>query len=206
MLREGLRAILERCEQFEVVGEASDGRAAVKLARAVKPDVVVMDVVMAGMNGIEATHQILSENSKTKVVALSIYSYARYVVNILEAGASGYVLKVAAHDCLLEAVQSVVAGRSYLSPEITGTLVDRYRSGRERTAGVSCGVILGSREREVLQLVAEGKTSVEIALLLYIAPKTVETHRHNIMRKLDIHSVAELTKYAIREGLTAVEP
>jgi DNA-binding NarL/FixJ family response regulator len=127
MLRDELRAILEPHEHFEIVGEGADGEAAVRLVRALRPEVVLMDVVMPGMNGIEATHQIVSENSQTKVIALSVYSDARYVMNMLEAGASGYVLKIAAHDHLLEALKEVLAGRSYLSPEVAGTVLDRKR-------------------------------------------------------------------------------
>jgi two-component system NarL family response regulator len=158
-----------------------------------------MDVVMPGMNGIEATHRIVSENPTTKVVALSVYTDKRYVTKMLEAGASGYVLKVAAHERLLEAIRAVMRGRTYLSPEIAP-----LASAREASPG-SAFRALGSREREVLQLVAEGKTSLEIAQLLHIAPKTVETHRQNIMRKLEIHRLADLVKYALREGLTSLD-
>jgi DNA-binding NarL/FixJ family response regulator len=199
MLRDGLRAIITLSEEFEVVGEASDGRGAIELASSLRPDVVVMDVVMPGMNGIEATHRITSENPGTKVVALSVYADKRYVAKMLEAGASGYVSKVAAHGLLLEAIRVVLQGGTYLSPEISPAA-----SSRETSPG-SALQELGSREREVLQLVAEGNTSLEIAKLLHIAPKTVETHRQNIMRKLQINRLADLVKYALREGLTSLD-
>jgi DNA-binding NarL/FixJ family response regulator len=199
MLRDGLRAIVDLNEEFEVVGEAADGRRAVELAAALRPDVVVMDVVMPGMNGIEATHQILGESPDTKVVALSVYSDERYVAKMLEAGASAYVLKVAAHGLLLEAIREAMRGGIFLSPEIA-------HLGRDRQPSPGSAFrALGSREREVLQLVAEGRTSPEIAALLHIAPKTVETHRQNIMRKVGIHRLADLVKYALREGLTSLD-
>jgi DNA-binding NarL/FixJ family response regulator len=200
MLRDGLRAIIDSNPALEVVGEAADGRTAIELASAFRPDVVVMDVVMPGMNGIEATHRIVSESPATKVVALSIYADKRYVAKMLEAGASAYVLKAAAHGLLLEAIRVVMRGGVYLSPEI-GPLADDGRPPAD-----SAFRSLGSREREVLQLVAEGKTSLEIAALLHIAVKTVETHRQNIMRKLGIHRLADLVKYALREGLTSLDP
>jgi two-component system NarL family response regulator len=202
MLRDGLRAIIDMTDEFEVVGEAFDGRSAIDLAAALRPDVVVMDVVMPGMNGIEATHRIVSENPKTKVVALSVYTDRRYVANMLEAGAAAYVLKVAAHGCLLDAIRTVLQGRTYLSPEVSGAASDLHAPG---ASGESAFRALGAREREVLQLVAEGRTSAEISHLLHISLKAVETHRHNIMRKLEIHRLANRVKYAIREGLTALD-
>lgn len=199
MLRDGLRMIVNLNEEFEVVGEASDGRKAIELASALRPDVVVMDVVMPGMNGIEATQQILTESPETKIVALSVYTDKRYVARMLEAGATGYVLKVAAHGLLLEAIRVVMQGGVFLSPEIAHLASERQGSSD------SVFRTLGSREREVLQLIAEGKTSLEIAALLHIAPKTVDTHRQNIMRKLGIHRLADLVRYALREGLTSLE-
>jgi DNA-binding NarL/FixJ family response regulator len=199
MLRDGLRAIVDLNEEFEVVGEAADGRTAIELASRLRPDVVVMDVVMPGMNGIEATHRILAESPDTKVVALSVYTDKRYVAKMLEAGAAGYVLKLAAHGLLLEAIRTVLRGGIFLSPEIA-PLADEISPAPD-----SALQALGSREREVLQLVAEGRTSPEIAALLHIAPKTVETHRQNIMRKLGIHRLADLVKYALREGLTSLD-
>ena len=204
MLRDGLRAVLASEADIEVVGEAADGRAAVEMARSLAPDAVVMDIGMAGLNGVEATRQIKAENPKVKVIALSTYSDKRYVLSMLEVGASGYVLKAAAVDEMCRAVRAVAEGKRYLSPDVAGVVVDaRFRAPDE--PGASLSSILGSREREVLQLLAEGHSSPEIARRLHIAPSTVETHRRNIMRKLDVHSVAELTKYAIREGLTPLD-
>lgn len=201
MLREGLRTILENEPELEVVGEADDGRLALKLVRELSPDLVVMDIGMPNLNGIEATRQIRSSNAKVKVIALSMHSDKRYVLRMLEAGASGYVLKSAACDELVRAIAAVTREQSYLSPEIASIVVDNYMKrptpGRRSTFGA-----LRPREREVLQLLAEGLTNIKIAARLHISPRTVEAHRRNIMRKLDIHSIAELTKYAVREGLT----
>lgn len=202
MLREGLRAILARERDVEVVGEASDGRTAVAQARALAPDVVVMDVGMSDLNGIEATRQIRAENPNARVLALSTHSDRRYVAGMLEAGASGYVVKVSAYDELRHAVRAVAAGRVYLSPPIA----EQVGAAHARAAGAGASTAaLGPREREVLQLVAEGCSSPEIARRLHISAHTVDTHRRNIMQKLGIHNVAELTRYAIREGITHLD-
>lgn len=203
MIREGLSALLASEPDIEIVGEASDGREAVELARKLSPDVVVMDVGMPELNGIEATRRILADNKSVKVVALSTHTDPRYVHSMLEAGASGYVLKIGAHDELVRAVRAASVGKAYLSPEITASVVDR--STNPQPAGEpSAFAALGSREREVLQLVAEGKTSAEAAWAMHISVKTVETHRRNILHKLGLHGTAELTKYAVREGLTSL--
>jgi DNA-binding NarL/FixJ family response regulator len=204
MMREGLCALLSGVHDIEVVGEAADGRSALDLVRTLSPDVVVMDVGMPELNGIEATRRIRTEYERVKVVALSTHTDKRYVQHMLEAGACGFVLKICAHDELVRAVRAVSLGRTYLSPEVAGTVVDRFthpRSGAETSAFSS----LGSREREVLQLVAEGKSSAEAAKEMHISVKTAETHRRNIVQKLGLHGTAELTKYAIREGLTSLE-
>jgi DNA-binding NarL/FixJ family response regulator len=204
MMREGLRSLLSNCPDLEIVGESSDGRAALDLVRTLSPDVVVMDVGMPELNGVEATRRIQAEFEGVKVVALSTHTDKRYVHHMLEAGACGYVLKIAAHAELLQAVRAAALGRSYLSPEIAGLVVKRStcpHAGGEVTAYST----LGSREREVLQLVAEGKTSSETAKEMHISIKTVETHRRNIAMKLGLHGTAELTKYAVREGLTSLE-
>lgn len=199
IMRDGLRAILAGEPEIEVVGEAVDGRGAIAMIERDPPDVIVMDVGMPGMNGVEATRNVLRSHPDVRVVALSIHSDKRYVRNMLAAGASGYVLKSAAADELLCAVRAAMRGERFLSSEVDGEgAVGRAGDG-------SAYSVLGAREREVLQLLAEGMKSKAIGEQLSIAYKTVETHRRNIMRKLGIHSVAELTKYAVREGLTNLE-
>jgi two-component system, NarL family, response regulator NreC len=200
LMREGLRSILEREKDVEIVGEASSGRDAVALSRTLEPDVVVMDVGMKDLNGIDATRQIRSEFPGVQVIALSSHSDSRYVSAMLEAGACGYVLKANASADLCEALRAARQGKSYLCAEVTRAVVTASLHGR----GVDPS-ILSEREREVLQLLAEGLSSPQIGKRLYIATSTVETHRRAIMRKLDIHSVADLTKWAIREGLTPLE-
>ena len=199
MLREGLRAILDRESEVEVVGESADGLAAIEAAIALRPDVVIMDIGMRRMNGIEATREIRARLPGCRVIALSVHSDRRYLDRMFEAGAQGYVLKEAASHELIEAIRTVASGHSYVSPTVSRETLPQLsaRDAYQR---------LAPREREVLKLLAEGDTSRGIAHLLSISPRTVETHRRNIMRKLGLHSVAELTKYAIREGLTSVEP
>jgi DNA-binding NarL/FixJ family response regulator len=204
MLREGLRSILESEEGIEIVGEAGDGLAATEMARTLAPDIVIMDIGMKGLNGIDATRQIRADSPRVKVIALSTYSDKSYVLSMLEAGASGYVLKSAAVAEILRAVRALAEGHHYLSPDIAGVVVKAHVDGSAQT-GASGHSILASRERQILQLLAEGHTSPEIGRRLHIATSTVDTHRRNIMTKLDVHSVAELTKYAIRERLTSLE-
>jgi two-component system NarL family response regulator len=200
LMREGLRSILEKDKDVEIVGETSSGREAVALARTLEPDVVVMDVGMKDLNGIDASRQIRSEFPDVQVIALSSHSDSRYVSAMLEAGACGYVLKANAYADLREALRAAQQGKIYLCAEVTRAVVDASLRGGGPVASV-----LSEREREVLQLLAEGLTSPQIGKRLYIATSTVETHRRAIMRKLDIHSVADLTKWAIREGLTPLE-
>lgn len=203
MLREGLNAILSEEPDFEVVGQAEDGRAALRAVRELGPDVVIMDVGMRELNGVDATRQIVTENSNVRVVALSTYSDRVHVLGMLEAGASGYVIKSSAYDELQRAVRAAASGGTYLSPEIAGAVVEAHLETRAHEGEPRKE--LSPREREVLQLIAEGRTSAEIAERLYVSAATVDTHRRNIARKLDCHSVAELTKYAIREGLTQLD-
>jgi DNA-binding NarL/FixJ family response regulator len=174
------------------------------LATEVKPDLVVMDVNMPDLNGIEATRQLMKELPGVKVIALSMYSDKRFVAGMLKAGAAGYILKSGAFDELSTALETVIAGETYLSPKVAGILVEDYISylAEEKLAPTE---VLTAREREILQLLAEGKSAKKIASKLHVSEKTVHTHRQNIMEKLDIHSVAELTKYAIRKGITSVE-
>ena len=201
IVREGLRSLIEKHPCMEVVGEAKDGRKALELVQELSPDIVIMDITMPNLNGVEATRHITSEFPEVKVIALSIHSNSRFVADMLEAGAKGYILKECLFDELVQAIQAVSAGNSYLSPKITSVVVEDYVK-RLATVADSPLLTLTSREREVLQLVAEGKSTKQIALDLHVSTKTVEANRRQIMQKLDIHSVAELTKYAVREGLT----
>ena len=202
IVREGLRTLIEKQPGLEVVGEANSGRMAFKLAVELKPDVIIMDITMPDLNGIEATRQIHSEIPNVKVIALSMHSDKRLVAGILMAGASGYLLK---EDCdsgeLARAIRAVAINQTYLSPKIGEVVIKDYVRHLSMTAS-SPFSILTPREREVLQLLAEGKNAKEIASSLHVSVKTVETHRNKIMEKLDIRSIAELTKYAIRERLT----
>jgi len=198
------RGLLQQNEDMEVVAEAADGRRAVELAHELSPDVIVMDVGMPGLNGIEATRQITQREPDTKVVALSMHSDRRFMGEMLKAGAKGYLLKDGAFEELSGAIRSVVQDKVYLSPKIADVVVDDYVR-RQHNPEPSAFAKLTPREREVLQLMAEGRATKEIALDLRVSIKTVETHRRQIMEKLNIYSVAELTKYAIREGLTSLE-
>lgn len=202
MMREGLRAILEKVDNYLVVGEAGSGREAVRLVRELSPDIVVMDVAMSDMNGIEATREIRANAPATQVVALSSYSDRRYVAAILAAGACAYVLKTDAYAELQRAVDAASQHMKYLCAGVTSEVIE---SALQSGTDGSVYELLAPREREVLQLLAEGLTSSEMAKHLGVATSTIETHRKNIMRKLDVHNVAELTKYAIREGLTSLE-
>jgi two-component system, NarL family, response regulator NreC len=211
MVRECLRAALEKEGDIQVVAEAPNGREAVRLALQTLPRVAVMDVVMPELNGIEATRQILAEAPSIKVLALSMHSERQFVAGMLSAGASGYVLKDCAFEELADAIRTVAADQTYLSPGIAGIVVSDYVQqlthppAGSAPAGGSETAPLTAREREVAQLLAEGKSTKEIALALQVSPKTIETHRHQIMEKLGIHSIAELTKFAIRAGLTSLD-
>jgi two-component system, NarL family, response regulator NreC len=205
ILRAGLRVLLEKEEGMEVVGEANDGRTAVQLAGKLKPAIVLIDVTMPDLNGIEATRQILEAVPTAKVLALTMHADKRYVGEMLKAGAVGYLLKDLAFEEVVRAIRAVVDGQVYLSRGIVGVVVDDYVR-RLADAGTETDTTgLTSREREILQLIAEGRSTKEAAALLHISVKTIETHRHQIMEKLDIHNVAELTKYAVRHGLTSLE-
>ncbi|MBI4443253.1 MAG: response regulator transcription factor [Acidobacteria bacterium] len=201
IVRQGLRRILEEHPQMEVVAEASDGREAVQLAMEKKPDVVVMDIAMPQLNGMEAARQILRRLPATKILVLSMYSDESYVVQVLEAGAKGYLLKDSADAELVEAVQAVSNGKSFFSPLISRILLDEYVRQLQEKKVTDRYELLTEREREILQLIAEGKTSREIAELLNISVSTVDTHRGHIMEKLDLHNPYEVVLYAVRKGL-----
>jgi two-component system NarL family response regulator len=203
ILREALRGVLAKEDDIEVVAEAGDGFEAMRLAREHAPDVLVMDIGMPGMGGIDATRRLAAECPGTRILALSTFMDRSMVLQMLEAGASGYVVKSAGSEELLRGIRSVARNNTYLSPEIAAAVVDSVRGKKLPAATPGRKDLLGRREREVLALLAEGKTSSEIADTLHIATSTVEVHRRNIMRKLGLHSVAELTKYAIRSGLTS---
>lgn len=206
ILREGLRNLLAQQTDMTVVGEAADGKEAISLARQLKPDVVIMDVVMPGLDGVEATRRIRAEVPTAKIVALSMHSDRRYVSEMLRAGAAGYLVKDSAFDELNQAIRTVMDGRPYLSSVITGSLVEDFvrQTTADEKPATSPIQMLTAREQEVLRLLADGKRVKEVARILDISVKTVESHRQNIMDKLEIHSTIELTRYAIREGLASI--
>jgi len=204
IVRDGLKSLIRKEVSMEVVGEADNGRKAVQLARDLEPEIIIMDISMPDLNGVEATRQILADSPDIKIIALSMHSDKRYVKGVLSAGASGYLLKDSAFEELVEAIRTVDTGRFYLSAGIVGVVVKDY-VGSQANKDTLTSDILSAREREVLQLLAEGKRTKEIASDLHVSVKTIETHRQNIMQKLDIYTIAGLTRYAIREGLTSLD-
>jgi len=204
IMRAGLRSLLEKTANVSVVAEADDGRQAVKLATQLRPDLVIMDISMPKLNGVEATRQIMTTLPNTKIIALSMHSDKRFLVEMFQAGAVGYLLKDCAAKELEQAIKTVTNRQCYLSPEIAGVLLEDYMD-RFQSKPADAASALTSREREVLQLIAEGWSTKNIAEHLYISIKTAESHRRKIMKKLDLHTVADLTKYAIKEGLTSLE-
>lgn len=201
IVREGLRTLLGQQPDLEVVGEAADGRDAVTQARLLRPDVIVMDIAMPELNGVEATRLILAELPQVRVVALSMYADRRFVAEILRAGALGYVLKDGAFEELALAIRTITEGKTYLSPSIAGLVVEELMQRSSAPGSPSLGG-LTPRERQVLKLLADGMRPREIAQELSISVKTVEVHKQNLMNKLEIHTASELTRFAIREGLT----
>ena len=203
IVRNGLRSLIEKELDMEVIAEADNGRNAVRLALELAPDIVIMDIAMPDLNGVEAARQIIAALPRIKVIALSMHADKRYVMEMLKAGASGYILKDNAYEELARAIRTALKNRTYLSPQVTETVIGDYVQLAQTTNGTAFS-LLSSREREVLQLLAEGSSTAQIADRLGISVKTVETYRQHIIEKLDIRSIAELTKYAIREGLTSL--
>lgn len=204
LLREGLRALIEEQRNMTVVAEAEDGRSAVRLAAKLSPDIIVMDISMPGLNGIDATRRITAESPGIKVIALSMHADRNFVVEMFKAGAAGYLLKDCAFEELIHAIRAVSSKKAYLSSKLSDTMIKDYVNLFPKK-NLSVFSSLTAREREVLQLLAEGKSTREVAAKLSVSTKTVETFRRLIMNKLDIHSVAELTKYAVRAGLTSLD-
>ena len=204
IMRDGLRSLIEKLPGMEVVAEAENGRTAVKQTRRFRPDVIVMDINMPDLNGIDATRRIVAEFPGTKIIAFSMHTDHQFVAGALKAGVSGYLQKDSAFEELDRAIRTVVANQTYLSPKITGDVVKGYLE-KLLADDSAAPAFLTAREREVVQLYAEGHKTKQIADCLNLSVKTVETHRRKIMEKLDITSIAELTKFAIREGLTTLD-
>ena len=202
VVRQGLRKVLEERPEWKVVAEAGDGREAVRQAEQLKPDIAILDVAMPLLNGVEATRQIVKHVPGVRVLVLSMHADEAYVTQILQAGASGYLLKDSADVDLIQAVSAISQGKSFFSPAVARLMLDDYVKQRPGEPGILDRYeTLSEREREVFQLVAEGKTNKDIAALLFISPSTVETHRARIMEKLDVHSAAEIVLYAVRRGI-----
>ncbi len=201
VVRQGLRRVLEDCAEWEVVAEAGDGREAVRQAEELKPDVAIIDIAMPLLNGIEATRQIVKRSPSTRVLILTMHADEAYVNQILQAGATGYLLKDSADVDLIQAVGAVSKGKSFFSPAVARVMLDDYVRQLAEKGITDRYESLSEREREVFQLIAEGKANKEIAAILSISPSTVETHRARIMEKLDLHSAAEIVLYAVRKGV-----
>ena len=201
ILREGLRALLSSHPDFEVVGEAEDGREAMRRVEKLMPDLVLMDLSMPRMNGLEAIKEIKKRSPEIKIIALTVHKTEEYILATLQAGADGYALKDATHSELVMAIEHVLEGNSYLSPDISGKVIEGYLEGRNTLKATSAWDTLTLREREILKLIAEGYKNREVADYLCISLKTVEKHRANLMKKLDLHNTAALTACAIEKGL-----
>lgn len=205
LVRAGVHALLSSGPDLQVVGEAGDGHAALELCRTLKPDLVLMDVAMPKLNGIEAARQIKAESPEVRILMLSMHSSRQYIFEALKAGVLGYVLKEAAFSELLIAIKSVMADKTYLSPKLSEVVMEDYVRRAQGDEQVDELDKLSGREREILQLIAEGKSSAEIGDMLHISNRTVDTHRHNLMEKLQIHSIAGLTRFAIRTGVSTLQ-
>ncbi len=203
VMRNGLRLLLERQPHLQVIGEASDGRQAVALSESSNPDVVIMDIGMPNLNGIEATRQIVNRSPRTAIAILSMHSDESYVIRALKAGARAYLLKDSAEADLLAAVRALTEGKSFFSPAISKILVEDYMRQLESRGAEDTYELLTNREREILQMLAEGRTNKEVANMLNLSLYTVETHRTHILQKLNLHSVPELILYAVRKGIIA---
>ena len=201
IIREGLRALLASHPEFEIVGEAADGREAIRCVERLKPDLVLMDLSMPKMNGIAAIREIKKRFPDTKILALTVHKTEEYVLAALEAGSNGYILKDATHEELDMAIRNILSGKPYLCPNISGSVIQGYLEGQKSSRALTLLETLTAREQEVLQLIAEGYKNKEIAEFLFISVKTVDTHRTNIMKKLDLHSASALTAFAIQKGL-----
>lgn len=201
ILREGLRALLTTDSEFEVVGEARDGREAIRHCDSLAPDLVLMDLSMPKVHGFEAIKEIKKQHPNIKIIALTVHKRDEYILATLQAGADGYILKDAHHDELVAAIRNVLQGKHYLSPEISGTVIGGYLNGKKELKTKSSWDTLTQREREILKLIAEGYKNKEIADFLFISQKTVEKHRTNLMKKLDLHNVAGITAFAMEKGL-----
>ena len=203
ILREGLRSLLSADPNFDIVGEAEDGREAVRCVEKLEPNLLLMDLSMPRMSGMDAISEIKKRYSETKIIALTVHKTEEYLLTTLQAGVDGYVLKDATHDELVMAIHNVMAGKRYLSPGISGKVIEGYLEGKEDSLSGSSWQKLSQREREVLKLIAEGYKNKEIAEDLCISLKTVEKHRANLMKKLDLHNAAGLTVYAVDKGLVS---
>jgi len=204
ILRQGIKALLDNQESIEVIGEAKDGREALAIIEETLPDVILMDIAMPGLNGLEATRRIKKKFPRMKVLVLTMYTNEEYIFQILNAGANGYLVKETAFQDLISAIKAVYKNEAFMSPSISKKVINRYIKKAQDDEEKTCE-ILTTREREILQLIAEGNSSKKIAEVLFISPKTVETHRTHIMDKLNIHNRTGLIKYAIRKGMVDVE-
>jgi DNA-binding NarL/FixJ family response regulator len=203
ILRDGIRSLVKGYDDMEVIGEAADGREALDMVEKLSPDVVIMDISMPDLNGIDATRMIINEAPDVKVIALSMHHDKQFVSEIFKAGASGYLIKDSAFDELEHAIRIVMSGQTYINPQIASLVVESLVN-QSVTPNPKSFSLLTEREREVLQLIADGKSTKQIAIDLNVSSKTIESHRRQVMGKLNVRSVADLTKFAIREGLTTI--